>query len=86
MIPTIEEKLLLLTKAKAFKILDESEAFHTIVMVEESSILTAFQGLNGCYRFKRMPFGIASGPEEYHLQQHEFLDGLCALINITDDK
>jgi len=30
-IPTIEEKLPLLTKAKVFTIVDVSEAFHTIV-------------------------------------------------------
>ena len=33
----------------------------------------------------RMPFGIASGPEEYQRRQHEFLDGLNGIINIADD-
>ena len=32
-----------------------------------------------------MPFGIASGPEEYQRRQHEFLDGFLGLINIADD-
>ena len=32
-----------------------------------------------------MPFGIASGPEEYQRRQHEFLDGLQGVINIADD-
>ena len=32
-----------------------------------------------------MPFGIASGPEEYQRRQHEFLDGLNGAINIADD-
>ena len=63
-IPTIEEKLPLLTKAKVFTIVDVSEAFHTIVMDEESSLLTTFQGPNGSYCYTRMPFGIASGAEE----------------------
>ena len=32
-----------------------------------------------------MPFRIASGPEEYQQRQHEFLDSLRGVINITDD-
>ena len=51
-IPTIEEKLPLLTKAKVFTIVDVSEAFHTIVLDEKSSLLTAFQGPKGCYCYK----------------------------------
>jgi len=64
-IPTIEEKLPLLTKAKVFTIVDVSEAFHTIVLDDKSSLLTTFQGPNGRYCYNRMLFGIASGPEEY---------------------
>ena len=84
-IPTIEEKLPLLTNAKVFTIVDVSEAFHTIELDEESSLLTTFQGPSGRYCFTRMPFGIASGPEEYQRRQHEFLDGLQGVINIADD-
>ena len=84
-IPAIEEKLPQLTKAKVFTILDVSEAFHTVVMDEESSLLTKFQGPNGRYCYTCMPFGIASGPEEYQRHQHEFLDGLHRVINIADD-
>ena len=84
-IPTIEEKLPVLTKAKVFTIVDVSEAFHTIVLDDELSLLTTFQGPNGRYCYNRMPFRIASGPEEYQRRQHEFLDGLCGVINIADD-
>ena len=84
-IPTIEEKLPLLTKAKVFTIVDVSEAFHTIVLDDDSSLLTTFLGPNGRYRYTRMPFGISSGPEEYQRRQHEFLDGLQGIINIADD-
>ena len=46
-IPTIEEKLPLLTSAKVFTIVDVSEAFHTIELDKESSLLTTFQGPSG---------------------------------------
>ncbi|PFX17749.1 Uncharacterized protein K02A2.6 [Stylophora pistillata] len=75
-IPTIEERLPLLTNAKVFTVVDVSEAFHTIELDEDSSLLTTFRGPNGRYCNNRMPFGIASGPEEYQRRQHEFLDGL----------
>lgn len=84
-IPTIEEQLPLLTKAKVFSTVDVSEAFHTIELDEASSLLTTFQGPNGRYRYTRMPFGISSGPEEYQRRQHEFLEGLKGVINIADD-
>jgi len=74
-IPTIEEKLPLLTNAKVFTIVDVLEDFHTIELDKESSLLTTFQRPSGRYRYTRMPFGIASGPEEYQRGQHEFLDG-----------
>ena len=84
-IPTIEEKLPLLTKAKVFTFVDVSQAFHTIVLDEKSSVLATFQGPNGRCCYNRMPFGIASGPEKYQRRQHEFLDGLRGVINIADD-
>ena len=81
-IPTIEEKLPLLTTTKVFTIVDVSEAFHTMVLDEKSSQLKTFQGPNGRYWYNRMPFGIASGPEEYQRRQHEFLDGLRGVIRL----
>ena len=62
-IPTIEEKLLLLTKAKVYTIVDVSEAFHTILLDDDSPLLTTFQGPSGRYCYTRIPFGISSGPE-----------------------
>ena len=84
-IPTIEEKLPLLTKAEVFTFVDVSEAFHIIVLDEKSSLLAAFQGPNGRSCYNRMPFGIASGPEKCQRRQHEFLDGLRGVINIAKD-
>ena len=85
-VPTIEEKLPLLTNAKVSSTVDVSAlAFHIIELDEESFLLTTFQGPSGRCCYTRMPFGIASGPEEYHRLQHEFLDGLQGVVNIADD-
>jgi len=61
----IEERLPLLTKAKVFTVVDVSEAFHTIELDKDSSLLTTFRGPDGRYGCNRMPFGIASGAKEY---------------------
>lgn len=71
-IPTIEERLPLLTKAKVFTVVDICEAFHTIELDKDSFLLTTFRGPDGRYSYNHMPFGIASGPEEYQQRQHEF--------------
>ena len=83
-IPTIEERLPLLTKVKVFTVVDVSETFHTIELDEDSSLLTTFRGPDGRYCYNRMPFGMTSGPQEYQRQQHECLDGLNGVINIAD--
>ena len=43
-IPTIEERLPLLTKAKVYTVVDISEAFHTIELDKDSSLQTTFRG------------------------------------------
>ena len=70
---------------KVFTIIDVSEAFHTIELDEESSLLTTFQGPSGRYCYTRVPLGLASGIEEYQRRPHEFLVGLQGVINIADD-
>ena len=80
------EELPLLTKPKVFTVVEVSEAFHTIVLDDDSSLLATSRGPNGRYCYTRMPFGISSGPEKYQRRQHEFLDGLLqGIINIVDD-
>ena len=64
-IPTIEKRLPLLTRAKVFTVVDVSETFHTNELNEESSPLTTLPGPDGRHCYNRMPFGIASGPDEY---------------------
>ena len=63
-LPTIEEVLLQLTKAKVFSILGAKYGFWHVQLDHESSLLTIFNTPYGRYRWLRMPFGLSTAPEE----------------------
>jgi len=63
--PTIEEILPELSKAKVFSVADARHGFWQVKLDGPSSYLTTFWMPFGRYRWLRMPFGIATEPEEY---------------------
>ena len=83
--PTIEEILPELTKVKVFSVADARNGFWQVKLDEPSSYLTTFWTPFGKYRWLRMPFGIATAPEEFQRRQHEVLEGLQGIHNIADD-
>ena len=83
--PTIEEILPELAKAKVFSVADAKNGFWQVKLDEASSYLTTFWTPFGRYRWLRMPFGIATAPEEYQRRQHEVLEGLPGIHVIADD-
>ena len=84
-IPTVEEILPSLRKAKLLSVFDALDVFTQIRLDEESSFLTTMQTPFGRYRWLRMPYGICSAPEEYQRRQHEILEGLNGVENVADD-
>ncbi|XP_041472642.1 uncharacterized protein K02A2.6-like [Lytechinus variegatus] len=83
--PTIEEILPQLSQAKVFTILDAKDGYWQVKLDKESSFLTTFWTPFGRYRWLRMPFGIATAPEEYQRRQHEVVQGLPGVEAIVDD-
>ncbi|XP_014662711.1 PREDICTED: uncharacterized protein K02A2.6-like [Priapulus caudatus] len=83
--PTVEEILPKLAKAKVFTVLDAKDGFFQVKLDEPSSYLTTFWTPFGRYRYLRMPQGISSAPEEYQRRQVEVLDGLLGVEVIADD-
>ena len=63
--PTLDEMLPKLGKAKVFTTLDARHGFYQIKLDDDSSKLTTFWMPFGRYRYLRMPFGICSAPEEF---------------------
>ena len=84
-IPSIEDILPKLAKAKVFSVLDAKNGFWQVELDEQSSHLTCFWTPFGRYRWLRMPFGISSAPEEYQRRQHEVIAGLRGVECIADD-
>ena len=64
-LPTIEDIATRLHGAKVFTKLDVRNGFWHVKLSEESSYLTTFNTPFGCYRWKRLPFGISSAPEVF---------------------
>lgn len=83
--PTVDELLPELSKAKVFSTVDTKSGFWQIGLDEESSKLTTFWTPFGRYRWLRMPFGISPAPEIFQKKLHETLHGLRGVRALADD-
>ena len=72
-----------LAKAKVFTVLDAKDGFYQVKLERESSLLTTFWTPFGRYRC--LPQGMSSTPEEYQRHQNEALAGLDGVEAIADD-
>ena len=80
--PTLDDVLPELSKAKVFTSCDVSNAFWHVCLDEPSSKLTAFQTPWGKFRFLKLAFGLSVSPEEFQwrlIDALSELDGLRAL-------
>lgn len=84
-IPTIEDILPELTKAKVFSVVDAKNGFWQVQLDEESSYLTTFGTPWGRFRWLRMPFGISPAPEEFQRRLDEALESLEGIKALHDD-
>ena len=84
-LPTIEDILPDLSRAKVFSTFDVKNGFWHIELDEESSKLTTFNLPLGRYRWLRLPFGLSSAPEEFQIRQHQVIEGLPGVLSIHDD-
>ena len=84
-LPTFDDISSRLHGAKVFSVLDAKTGFWHVLLDEESSFMTTFNTPYGRYRWLRMPFGIASAPEEWQRRMHEIIEGLRGVEVIADD-
>lgn len=83
--PTLEDVLYKLPKARVFTLVDARNAFLQCKLDEESSYTTTFWTSWGRKRWLKLPFGVSVAPEIYQRKQHELLAGLKGVEPIADD-
>ena len=83
--PTLEEHLPLLAGAKLFSTVDAKDGFYQMKLHPDSADLTTFWTPTGRYRYRRVPQGISSAPEEYQRRQIQAYEGLRGVLVVADD-
>ena len=83
--PTIDQLLPDLSKAKVFSVADAKNGFWHVTLDTESSMLTTFNTPHGRFRWLRMPFGLNSAPEEFQRRQNQLVEGLRGVRCVHDD-
>lgn len=84
-LPTIEDLLPLLGRAKIFSKLDVKQAYHQVEIAPESRDVTTFITKRGLFRYKRLVFGISSAPEIFQRIFEQILSGCEGVFNFLDD-
>jgi len=83
--PTLEELLPKLSKARIFSSVDTKDGFYQFSLDEGSSKLTTFLTPLGRYLYLRMPFGIRLAPDVFESKLQECLADLPGVRVIRDD-
>ena len=83
--PSLEELLPELSKARIFSFFDAKDGFYQVSVDDESSKLTTFWTPFGRYRYLRMPFGMSLAPEVFESKLQECLADLPGVKVMRDD-
>ena len=84
-VPTIDEILPDMTRAKVFTKCDVRPRFWHVQLDKESADLTSFGTPFGRFRWNRTPFGIAPASEIFQKKLEQALEGLEGIRNIHGD-
>ena len=84
-LPTIDDILPELVNSTIFSLLDLKDGFFHAEITERSKKITTFQTPKGMYRFKRLPQGICSAPEQYQKLMEKLLSGCDGVACAIDD-
>uniref|UniRef100_A0A8C5PCI9 ribonuclease H n=1 Tax=Leptobrachium leishanense TaxID=445787 RepID=A0A8C5PCI9_9ANUR len=85
LMPTLDDVLHKLPKARIFTLVDAREAFLQCKLDQKSSYMTTFWTPWGRKRWLKLTFGVSVAPEVYQRKQHELLCGLDGIEPIADD-
>lgn len=84
-LPHMEELFAELRGATMFSTLDLQSAYHQVTLHEDSRSLTTFITHDGLFRFKRVPYGLASAPSCFQRMMSLVLKGQSGVQCYLDD-
>lgn len=84
-LPTLDEIRIKLAGAAWFSKLDLKNAFHHLILDEDSRKMTTFQTETGMKRFTRLVFGVNCAPEMFQRMMERKLEGIEGIIIYIDD-
>ena len=84
-LPTLDDILPMLNKAKVFSKVDVKNAFWHVRLDYKSSVLTTMITPFGRFRWARLPFGLKVSSEIFQKKLTEALSGLNGTFTIADD-
>ena len=83
--PTVEEVAHKFTHSHFFTKLDACHGYWSIILDQDSSLLTAFNGPFGRYCFLQLPFGLVCSQDIIQKKMDQILEECQGCIRITDD-
>ncbi len=84
-LPDIDALLSELVEARFFATLDLECGFWQVTVTESTSNLLTFGTPYGRFQYLRLPFGVASAPEEFHRRVVQALAGIKGVLVYIDD-
>ena len=84
-LPQVKDMFARLAGCKRFTKIDLSQAYLQLTLDEESQSVTTINTIKGLFRFKRLPFGIASASAIFQRTIESVLRGIpCTLVRADD--
>ena len=84
-LPSVDESLAKLGHGRVFSKIDAYSGFWQVPLANESQLLTTFLTPFGRYCYRKLPFGITSGPEFFQSQIDRILRNTPHCANLIDD-
>ena len=83
--PTVEEVAHEFAHSHFFTKLDTHHGYWSIILDQDSSMLTAFNSPFSRYRFLRLPFGLVCSQDIFQKKMDQILEECQGCIGIADD-